>query len=167
MVGEMTNRPMARFMASGLRSNLDDVMHRLVGLNAIDIIDFDGEGGTGLELGSPRDDHEDIAKQLTTYRSVSSWINPESPDGKATESNVREWLSGLLKDAVADVASKIERIEDISSLINSSKERVQSLEDFTALGVDLDLLEGYNSATTLIGRISGTVSYTHLTLPTT
>ena len=41
MVGEMTNRPMARFMASGLRSNLDDVMHRLVGLNAIDIIDFD------------------------------------------------------------------------------------------------------------------------------
>ena len=125
------------------------------GIPAIDIIDFDGEGGTGLELGSPREDHEDIAKQLTTYRSVSSWINPESPDGKATESNVREWLSGLLKDAVADVASKIERIEDISSLINSSKERVQSLEDFAALGVDLDLLDGYNSATTLIGRISG------------
>ena len=50
MVGEMTNRPMARFVASGLRSSLDEVMHRLVGLNAIDIIDFDVENGDGLEL---------------------------------------------------------------------------------------------------------------------
>ena len=158
MVGEMTNRPMARFVASGLRSSLDEVMHRLVGLNAIDIIDFDVENGDGLELGSPREDHEDIAKQLTTYRSVSSWINPENPDGKASESKVREWLSGPLGDAVANVASKIERIEDISSLINSSKERIQSLEDFTALGVDLDLLDGYYSASTLIGRVSGKVS---------
>ena len=43
MVGEMTNRPMARIIAAGLKSNLDLVMHRLVSLNAIDIIDFDGE----------------------------------------------------------------------------------------------------------------------------
>ena len=155
MVGEMTNRPMARFVVAGLRSNLDEVMHRLVALNAIDIIDFDGEDGEGLDLGSPREDHEDIAKQLTTYRSVSNWINPERPTSKAVESKVREWLSGSLGDAVTDVASKIERIEDLTSLINSSKERVQSLEDFTALGVDLDLLDGYRSATALIGRISG------------
>jgi len=58
MVGEMTNRPMARFVAAGLRSNLDDVMHRLVSLNAIDIIDFDGEDGDEFELGSPRVDNE-------------------------------------------------------------------------------------------------------------
>ncbi len=155
MVGEMTNRPMARFVSAGLRSNLDGVMHRLVALNAIDIIDFDGEGGEGLDLGSPRDDHEKIAKQLTTYRSVLNWVNPEKPDGKAVESKVREWLSGSLGDAVNDAARNIERIEDLTSLINSSKERVQSLEDFSALGVDLDLLDGYSSATSLIGRISG------------
>ena len=155
MVGEMTNRPMARFVAAGLRSNLDDVMHRLVSLNAIDIIDFDGEDGDEFELGSPRVDNEEIAKQLTTYRSVSNWVSPDNPDDRAQESNVREWLEGSLGEAVTDAAGKIERIEDLTSLIGSSKERVQSLEDFTALGVDLDLLDGYRTATSLVGRISG------------
>lgn len=155
MVGEMTNRPMARFVAAGLRSKLDDVMHRLVALNAIDIIDFDGEDGDEFDLGSPRSDHEDIAKQLTTYRSVSNWVAPENPEAKVQESKVREWLSGSLEEAVSDAAQKIERIEDLTSLINSSKERVQSLEDFSLLGVDLDLLYGYQNATPLVGRISG------------
>ena len=154
MVGEMTNRPMARIIAAGLKSNLDHVMHRLVSLNAIDIIDFDGEDEEGLELGSPREDHEVIAKQLTTYRSVLNWVSPERPEGKESESLVREWLSTSLGDAVEDIATKIERIEDVKSLINSSKERIQSLEDFSALGVDLDLLEGYRSAVSLIGRLS-------------
>ena len=49
-------------------------MHRLVSLNAIDIIDFDGEDEEGLELAS-REDHEVIAKQLTTYRSVLNWVS--------------------------------------------------------------------------------------------
>ena len=155
MVGEMTNRPMARFVAAGLRSNLDDVMHRLVSLNAIDIIDFDGEDGDEFDLGSPRVDNEEIAKKLTTFRSVSNWVSPNNPDVKAQESNVREWLEGSLAEAVADVAGKIERIEDLTSMISSSKERVQSLVDFTALGVDLDLLDGYRNATSLVGRLSG------------
>ena len=154
MVGEMTNRPMARIIAAGLKSNLDQVMHRLVSLNAIDIIDFDGEDDEGLELGSPREDHEEIAKQLTTYRSVLNWVSPEKPEGKESESLVREWLSSSLGDAVDDIATKIERIEDVNLLISASKERLQSLEDFSALGVDLDLLEGYTSAVALIGRLS-------------
>ena len=155
MVGEMTNRPMARIIAAGLKSNLDNVMHRLVSLNAIDIIDFDGEGEEGLDLGSPRKDHEEIAKQLSTYRSVLSWLTPERPEGKESESLVREWLSGSLGDAVNDVVAKIERIENLNSLISSSQERIQSLEDFSSLGVDLDLLQGYRSAVALIGRLSG------------
>jgi len=121
MVGEMTNRPMARIIAAGLKSNLDQVMHRLVSLNAIDIIDFDGEDDEGLELGSPREDHEEIAKQLTTYRSVLNWVSPEKPEGKESESLVREWLSSSLGDAVEDIASKIERIEDVNLLISASK----------------------------------------------
>ena len=80
MVGEMTNRPMARFVAAGLLSKLDDVMHRLVALNAIDIIDFDGEDGDEFDLGSPRSDHEDIAKQLTTYRSCLLYTSPSPRD---------------------------------------------------------------------------------------
>ncbi len=155
MVGEMTNRPMARFIAAGTKPNLDDVMHRLVALNAIDIIDFDGEDDEGLELGSPREDHETIAKKLSTYRSVSNWISPEKPERKETESVVREWISGTLDEAVNDAAAKIERIEDLTTLISSSKERIQHLEDFSILGIDLDLLDNYRSATALIGKVSG------------
>ena len=114
MVGEMTNRPMARIIAAGLKSNLDNVMNRLVSLNAIDIIDFDGEGEEGLDLGSPRKDHEEIAKQLSTYRRVLRWLTPERPEGKESESLVREWLSGSLGDAVNDVVAKIERIENLN-----------------------------------------------------
>ena len=156
MVGEMTNRPMARFVMAGLRSNLDDLMHRLVSLNAIDIIDFDGEEGEEFSLGSPRDDHEEIAKQLNTYRSISSWISPENPSQKVTESTVREWLSGSLGEAVSEVAKKIETIEELTSLIGSSKERVQSLKDFSSLGIDLDLLDGYQNATSSFTSASST-----------
>ena len=158
MVGEMTNRPMARIIAAGLKSNLNQVMHRLVSLNAIDIIDYDGEDDGGLELGSPRSDHEEIAKQLSTYRSVLNWVRPERPEGKESESLVRDWLSGSLGDAVNDIAAKIERIEDLNSSINTSLEQIQSLEDFCSLGVDLDLLDGYRYATSFIGRISGNSS---------
>ena len=35
MVGELTNRPMARFNAAGLRTDLDSVMHILCSLKAV------------------------------------------------------------------------------------------------------------------------------------
>ena len=85
MVGELTNRPMARFNAAGLRKNLDSVMHVLCSLKAVDLIDFDGEEGEHLNLGSPRADHDDVAKNLSTYRSISKWVDSSRPEGTHSE----------------------------------------------------------------------------------
>ncbi|MFL2978345.1 MAG: V-type ATP synthase subunit I [Candidatus Thalassarchaeaceae archaeon] len=153
MVGELTNRPMARFNAAGLRKDLDSVMHILCSLKAVDLIDFDGEEGNHLNLGSPRDDHDAVAKNLSTYRSISKWVESSRPEGTQSEKTVRGWINGELTTEIQSISETISEIEDKRSEANATEERIAALGSFVELGVDLDLFDGYRTATVFSGNI--------------
>ena len=153
MVGELTNRPMARFNAAGLRKNLDSVMHILCSLKAVDLIDFDGEEGNHLNLGSPRADHDAVAKNLSTYRSISKWVDSARPEGTHSEKTVRGWIDGELQNEIKSISEVITGIEDKRSDAKATEERISALGVFVDLGVDLDLFDGYRTATVFVGRI--------------
>jgi len=153
MAGELTNRPMARFNAAGVRKDLDSVMHILCSLKAVDLIDFDGEEGEYLNLGSPRDDHDTVAKNLSTYRSISKWVDSSRPGSTQSEKTVRGWINGELTTEIESISETIAGIEDARSDANAAEERIAALGSFVELGVDLDLFDGYRTATVFIGQI--------------
>ena len=153
MVGELTNRPMARFNAAGLRKNLDSVMHILCSLKAVDLIDFDGEEGNHLNLGSPRADHDAVAKNLSTYRSISKWVDSARPEGTHSEKTVRGWIDVELQNEIKSISEVITGIEDKRSDAKATEERISALGVFVDLGVDLDLFDGYRTATVFVGRM--------------
>ena len=143
---------MGRLIAAGSKNNLAVAIDSLAGLEALHIVDYD-DSEEGFSLGTPGIKSEEIGRDLVKARAAKSVVNATAPSRPLVAGDVRSKLDGELQVEIEGVLDLSSKISDFEATIGSLQEQEDSLAELEPLGVDLDLLSGYESIVTFVGRV--------------
>ncbi len=151
-MGKLTTQAMSRLTAAGSLSKVDEAVKALADLNALHIIDYSGDE-EGFSLGNPTAESEEIGRDLNRYRSASSQISVAAPKVPLSAEPVREQLRNDLPDLVEEMVTRADRIDAIESELSDIDAEREALEQLQPLGLDLDMLTGYESLSVFVGTV--------------
>jgi V/A-type H+-transporting ATPase subunit I len=144
---------MSRLTAAGRLSKVDEAVSALAELKAVHLLDYPGDE-EGFDLGSPTDESEEIGRDLNRYRSASSQLAISVPKVLLESEPIRNKLVGELPSLVELMLEHSERIEAIATELSNIDGECASLSLLQPLGLDIDLLSGYESLTVFVGTVT-------------
>ena len=156
-MSQIKTQRMGRIMAAGSKEKIDEVLGIIAKLNAIHFIEYNGLD-EGFDLGVPKQESEIVGKRLNKLRSAASIVNFAGPKKIVPADEVRSNLESSLSEAVDRLLQMNGDLEDVSSALSSSLETKEMLEMLSSLDIDIELLSGYNSLSSFVGVVSGSVS---------
>ena len=151
-MSQVNTQQMGRMVAAGNKDDLGRAVEILAHLEALHIIDYDGSED-GFSLGSPEEGSEDVGRELVKARAAASVVETAGPSRPVPAGPVRASLGGDLPAKIGRVLSDSSRIDDLGNEISSLKEEEESLSRVSPLGIDLELLGGYESITSFVGTV--------------
>jgi len=154
-MSQVNTQQMGRLVAAGSIENLDEAVNTLARLEALHIIDYDGSED-GFSLGSPNPSSEDIGKVLVRARSAASIISTDGPDKPVPQAPVRESLSDELPSKIDELLQASSRMDDLENEISALEEEMGGLSMVAPLGIDIELLGGYDSVSSFVGTVTDT-----------
>jgi V/A-type H+/Na+-transporting ATPase subunit I len=148
---------MHRITVAGTISQLDGVLATTGRLKCIHLVDSKGDD-EGFSLGTPHEDADTTSSLLTKVRAVVSRIAPDTNQPALAISQVKKNLDGDFSKEVDTILKKANKVEDDSSEIEKLEEELGGLELVSPLGLDLELLQKYDSLVVNIGKLSSGIS---------
>ena len=152
-MSQVNTQQMGRLIGAGSKDKLRGAIAALSKLKALHILDYDGTE-EGFRLGSPDPESEDVGKLLVKARSAASALEIEGPDSAAHPSDVRKLLSEGLPGKIEELLEQQSRLDELENEISSLEEGESAMELLASLGVDLELLSGYESLQSFIGTVT-------------
>ena len=142
---------MSKVSVTGSNRVIDDVIEAVHSLNLLDLSDYDGswegfEGGYSLERA------EETNEQLVTVRALESTLGIEASDAGQTRIVDYEELTAELPALRERINDLNDRRGELETQIREIDEEIDAVEPFAQLGIDLDLLGGYDSLAVLVGQ---------------
>ena len=156
-MGTFTPAIMRRITVAGTISQLDDVLTTTGRLKCIHLIDSKGDDD-GFSLGTPHGDADAASSLLAKVRAAVSRISPDTNQPALAISQVKKNLDGDFPKEVDSILERVNASEDASSEIEKLEEALVGLEIVAPLGLDLDLLQKYDSLVVNIGTLSSGAS---------
>ena len=142
---------MSKVSVTGSKRVLDTVIETVHGLNLVHLDDYD-ESWEGFEDGNSIEGADETAEQLVTVRSIESILGLEEPDAAG---GIR-LEDADIADRIDDIRSRVNELDDerneLDGRIRELDEEIEAVEPFAELGIDLDLLSGYDSLDVVVGR---------------
>jgi len=142
---------MSKVSVTGSKRVIDDVIEATYEHHSLHVTDYD-ERYEGFSPGESLDGAETVNEKLVTVRSLESIldIEDEEPDG------VRSLGDEELEAELADVRERVndlnDRRDDLKAEIRDREEEIDRMEPFADLGIELDLLGGYDSLEVIVGE---------------
>ncbi len=142
---------MSRVSVTGSKRVMDETIEAVHELNLVHVTDYDGSW-EGFDPGDPIEGAEEAAGKLVTVRALESTLDISEEDA----GRPRIIDDGELESELEDVRTRVNDLDDrrseLRNEIRSIDESVESARPFAALGIDLDLLSGYDSLTVAVGE---------------
>jgi V/A-type H+-transporting ATPase subunit I len=130
---------------------MDEVVETVHGLNLLHMTDYDG-GWDGFDPGTPEAGADAASEKLVTVRSLESIleVDPENA-GPARVLDDAELDAELetVRERVNELDDRREALRDERREID---EKLDGVEPFVDLGIDLDLLGGYENLSVTVGE---------------
>ena len=143
---------MSRVSVTGATRLMDDVIETIHGLNLLHITEYDGSW-EGFEPGDPMAGADEASEKLVTVRSLKSILAvDEESVGPSTQIVTEQALDEQLETVRQDVNELDDRRDDLRDDLRRVEDRIDTMEPFVALGIDLDLLGGYDSLAVEVGE---------------
>ena len=143
---------MSRVSVTGSKRVMDDVIEAVHELRLFDMTDYDGEW-EGFSPGTPEEGADEISEQLVTVRSLESILDI---DGDDYEGPSRVLDDDELSSELADVRDRVNELDDrrdeLDDELRAVEEELDAVEPFVELGIDLDLLQGYDNLSVRVGQ---------------
>ena len=139
---------MSRVSVTGAKGVLDDVIGAIHDLNLVHVTDYDG-AWEGFEPGDPIVGADEAAEKLVTVRSLQSILDVD-PDRSVKQESVD--TEERLEAVREEVNELDDRHDELAEERRTTTERIDSMAPLEALGIDLDLLWGYDSLETRVGE---------------
>ena len=142
---------MSKVSVTGSKRVIDDVIETVHSLNLLDLSDYDGswegfEGGRSLESAA------ETNEQLVTVRALESTLGIEDSDAGQTRIVDHEELTAELPALRERINDLDDQRSELETQIREIDEEIDAVEPFAQLGLDLDLLSGYDSLAVLVGQ---------------
>jgi V/A-type H+-transporting ATPase subunit I len=142
---------MSKVSVTGSKGVMDDVVETVHGLNLLHVTEYDGSWD-GFTQGNPTEGAESASEKLVTIRSIESILDVDEEDAGPTRVVSDEALEEDLKEVRTRVNELDDRRNEIESALRDVEERIESMQPFVELGIDLDLLSGYESLEVAVGE---------------
>jgi V/A-type H+-transporting ATPase subunit I len=142
---------MSKVSVTGSKSVMDEVIETLHELNLVHITDYDGSW-EGFEPGDSLEGADSTSSQLVTVRAIESILDVDEDDAGVTTMVDLENADERLESIREKVNELDDRRDELRTRKREIDERLDQMGLFADLGIDLDLLWGYDSLTTLVGE---------------
>ncbi|AGB17163.1 archaeal/vacuolar-type H+-ATPase subunit I [Halovivax ruber XH-70] len=141
---------MAKVSVTGARAVMPDVIETLHELGLVHLSDYDGSWD-GFDNGDPIEGAEEASEKLVTVRALESTLDVTAEDVAPQPTLPDDWETRL-----ADLRDRVNELDDEGSALRDERrevvDRIDRLAPFAALGIDLDLLSGYESIDLVVGE---------------
>ncbi|GAA0210028.1 V-type ATP synthase subunit I [Halobaculum roseum] len=142
---------MSKVSVTGSKAYMESVIEAVHELNLLHVTEYGG-GWEGFVQGNPQSGAEDAADKLVTVRSLKSMLGVEDDEAGPTRVLDDGELTAELEELREEVNALDDRRDEIRSQLRSVEERIEAVEPFAELGIDLDLLQGYDSLQVAVGE---------------
>ena len=151
-MSQVNTQQMGRLVAAGSKDRLDEAIEILARLEALHIIDYDG-GEEGFSLGSPNPKSESVSRDLVKARAAASIVEASGPDSPIPAAPVRNALEERLPSKIDSLLADSARVDDLENDISSLSEEEEGLSMVAPLGIDIELLGGFDSLASFVGTV--------------
>jgi len=142
---------MSKVSVTGSRAVMDDVIETVYELNLVHLSDYDGSW-EGFEQGDPIEGADEASEKLVTVRSLESILDIDDEDAGPSRIVTDEALEDELESVRTEVNELDDRRSDLENDLRDVEERLDSVQPFADLGIDLDLLSGYETLQVAVGE---------------
>ena len=141
---------MSRVSVTGHKDVMTAVIEALHELNLVHLSDYDG-AWEGFDPGDPVEGAEEASNRLVTVRAIESILDVDDLDAGPARVVAEEYEAEL-----AEVRARVNELDDERSALRddlrSVREARAAAEPFVELGIDLDLLSGYDRLAVRVGE---------------
>jgi len=141
---------MSRVSVTGSKRVMDDVVDAVHDLSMLHVTEYDGSW-EGFEPGDPIEGSDSASEKLVTVRSLESILDVDEADAGPTRLVTDEALDEELEEIRQQVNELDDRRDDLERELRDVEEQIDTIDPFVTLGIDLDLLRGYDSLSVLVG----------------
>jgi len=142
---------MSKVSVTGSKGIMDDVVEAVHDCNLLHVTEYDGTW-EGFEPGNPIDGAEEASEKLVTVRSIESILDVDDEDAGPTRIVTDDALEDELEEIRERVNELEDRRDDVRSELGRVEEQLSAVEPFATLGIDLDLLSGYDTLDVVVGE---------------
>jgi len=142
---------MSRVSVTGSKRVMDDVVEAVHDLRLLHVTEYDGSW-EGFEPGDPIEGAESASEKLVTVRSLESILDVDEEDAGPTQLVTEEALEEELEEIRTEVNDLDDRREELRDELRGVEEEINALDPFVQLGIDLDLLKGYETLSVAVGE---------------
>ncbi|WP_169331722.1 V-type ATPase 116kDa subunit family protein [Natronococcus amylolyticus] len=140
---------MSKVSVAGSKGVMPTVIETIHNLNLVHLSDYDGSW-KGFDNGTPIEGADDASEKLVTVRALESTL-----DLSADETTVGSVDDGW-EQRLEETRTRVNELDDDRSEIREElrqvEERLDRVEPFAELEVDLDLLSGYETVDVVVGE---------------
>jgi V/A-type H+-transporting ATPase subunit I len=143
---------MSRVSVTGSKPVMDDAIEAVHDLRLLHVTEYDGSW-EGFEPGDPRPGADEASSRLVTVRALKSTLGVTGEDVSPVN---RVITDEALETELGEVRTEVNELDDrrdgARDELRDVEERIDLMEPFVALGIDLDLLSGYDSLAVRVGE---------------
>ncbi|MEE9197284.1 MAG: hypothetical protein V3U45_03995, partial [bacterium] len=146
-------KEMARVLIAGPRDLLSPTIEILYDIKALHVVGHLGEDDT-FALGKPLPQASKVSESLVKLRSIASILEIEAAPapGELEAGPDAEQRILTLEVNIREEEDSRKRIDE---LLEDQSLRIEALQPFAALGLDLASYSGYENLAVFVGRLSG------------
>jgi len=142
---------MSRVSVTGSRRVMDNVVETVHGLDLLHVTEYDG-AWEGFEPGDPVEGADEAAEKLVTVRSLQSILDVTEEDAGPVQLVDDEAIDDELEEIRQDVNELDDRRGELEAELRDVEDDIDTMEPFVDLGIDLDLLRGYETLAVAVGE---------------
>ena len=142
---------MSKVSVTGSKAVMDDVIEAAHDLNLLHLSDYDGSW-EGFDNGDPIEGADEASEKLVTVRSLESILGVDEDDAGPSRIVTDDALDSELEEIRREANELDDRLDEIDTDRRAVEEEIHSVEPFADLGIDLDLLSGYDNLQVAVGE---------------
>ncbi|WP_436345634.1 V-type ATP synthase subunit I [Natronorubrum sp. FCH18a] len=140
---------MSKVSVAGSKGVMPAVIETVHGLNLVHLSDYDGTW-EGFDNGNPIEGADDASEKLVTVRALESTLELSADEAEPGT------LEENWEERVEEIRTRVNELDDQRSEIREElrqvEEKIGRVAPFAELGIDLDLLSGYETVDVVVGE---------------
>jgi V/A-type H+-transporting ATPase subunit I len=151
MMDALRPEQMSKVSVTGAKAVMDDVVDVVHDMNLLHVTDYDGSW-EGFSPGDPVEGADEVSQKLVTVRSLESILDVDEEDAGTNRLVTDEAVETELEEIRERVNELDDRRESLQDQLQNVESSIDAMAPFATLGIDLDLLQGYDTLQVQVGE---------------